>query len=164
MNLAHKCLLNFFCKTFQHTLVFEDASWPFFLSHIAELIVCAFSDNLSVGNSQFSSASSGEVSAAAADHSGGDLHRVRLPEQALPRPALRRPGGRLWGEPTAAIYQHQGKQQMAKCLIDAHEICNKICLHIRLCLIILRHDMWGMVGRQWWHDMLNEMCLAWLIW
>ena len=53
----HKCLLNMFCKTFHYTLVFKDASWPLLLTYIAELIVFAFSDNLSAENSKSSAVS-----------------------------------------------------------------------------------------------------------
>ena len=66
----------------------------------------------------------GEVSAAVTDHSGGDLHWVRLPQQALPEPALRRPRGRLRGDRAKTNITFNSKYVSLADEKDLYSCCN----------------------------------------
>ena len=79
----------------------------------------------------------GEVSAAVTDHSGGDLHWVRLPQQALPEPALRRPRGRLRGD-RAKTYINFNSKYVSLAGV------RKICIHVVVVVLVV-----CMLYRRW---------------
>ena len=155
MNLAHKCLLNFFCKTFQHTLVFEDASWPFFfITHCRvdslRVLRQSFCGKFTVFigifrwsqcsrcRSQWRRLTQGSTAGASLTKAGTTPTR---------RPAVR------WAHCchlSASRQTANGKMPH----FDTPEICNKIRLHIMhimLCLVIgwAVCLFWDMICEAW---------------